>query len=259
LTARLLDNSGDAEIICEGRAIREGMLIFDKEIKLTYRRGKLIEPPPAPFVIKDQADGVNIFPAYFELSIYSATDKPMFRSKHPFGTYTVYTKGGKKGFLSDNSYKYGSPPVIEQIEKAGKYIDAYPVIHLDKYRDLGESILFINPYKKPILAQIKTFDDRKVPRIRIPAESVRNFDMSLILKAEECDWSGHIQVTATNRVVTFSIKHSLEDPHIISDHEHLDPYRTENTHEKASLFIRKWVEKKVFSSSLNVFRNGKYK
>ncbi len=39
-----------------------------------------------------------------------------------------------------------------------------------------------------------------------------------ILKGEEM-WAGQIQITATNRVITFNVKHSFKDPTNISDHE----------------------------------------
>ena len=48
------------------------------------------------------------------------------------------------------------------------------------------------------------------------------------LKSNEI-WKGHIQIYATNRLITFNYKHKLNDNSIISDFEHLDPYRLENT------------------------------
>ena len=43
------------------------------------------------------------------------------------------------------------------------------------------------------------------------------------------DWKGHVQIYATNRLITFYFKHKLDDDKLISDFEHLDPYRLENT------------------------------
>ena len=66
----------------------------------------------------------------------------------------------------------------------------------------------------------------------------------LLLKGEEM-WAGQIQITATNRVITFNVKHSFKDPTNISDHEHLDPYRGEPTHFPATQWLRlrlgKWL------------------
>ena len=43
------------------------------------------------------------------------------------------------------------------------------------------------------------------------------------------NWKGHIQIYATNRLITFNYKHDINDSKCISDFEHLDPYRLEDT------------------------------
>jgi hypothetical protein len=66
-----------------------------------------------------------------------------------------------------------------------------------------------------------------------------------LIEDGETGWCGQIQITATNRVITFDLKHSLREPDLISDHEHLDPYRGEPTHFPASRWLRlkagKWL------------------
>tara|TARA_Y100001934_G_C12115989_1_gene660818 strand:- start:593 stop:886 length:294 start_codon:yes stop_codon:yes gene_type:complete len=84
-------------------------------------------------------------------------------------------------------------------------------------------------------------DGRQLPRIRVQPESALNVHLSDLLQEDEESWSGHIQVTANNRLVTFSLKHSMKDIAVISDHEHLDPYRSDPTHEPVTLAFRKWV------------------
>ena len=49
-------------------------------------------------------------------------------------------------------------------------------------------------------------------------------------KEKESFWQGHIQIKANNRIITFNYKHSLKKDKIISDYEHLDPYRGEPTY-----------------------------
>jgi hypothetical protein len=230
-----------ATVIVAALAYRDGHVIYDRTYELNYQKGQLVGVPPDPFFILDQSEDGATEPGYVELSMTSGNNDPVFASKRVFGMYTIYSKTGKKSFLSDNSYKYGSPPVIAQIAKFGKFIDSYPVIHLDRFRNLGETLVLINPYKRPVLAKVSTFDARELPRIKIPAEAARNISLSILLNAGERDWAGHIQVTASNRLVTFSIKHSLDDITIISDHEHLDPYRSDPTHEAATLALRKWA------------------
>ncbi|WP_020169090.1 hypothetical protein [Candidatus Pelagibacter communis] len=49
-------------------------------------------------------------------------------------------------------------------------------------------------------------------------------------KEKESFWQGHIQIKATNWIITFNYKHSLKNDKIISDYKHLDPYRGEPTY-----------------------------
>ncbi len=239
--ARLGPDIASAKVKVSGLAYRMGETFYQKSYELEYRYGKLCGDIAEPFFIEDGMARGATEPAYLELMVEAAGEEPVFKSKRVFSSYTIYSKPGKKSFLSDNSYKYGSPPVIAQMEKFGKYVDAYPVIHLDRRYDLGESLVFINPYKRPILARIATYDGRQLPRIRVQPECALNVDLSDLLFDEEISWAGHIQVTANNRLVTFSLKHSMRDIALISDHEHLDPYRSDPTHEAATLAFRKWA------------------
>jgi len=242
IEARLDPKLASAKVTVRAQGYRMGRMFYEKSHELEYRFGKLSGEVVDPFIIEDGMEAGETVPAYLELMIESTDEAPIFTSKRVFGGYTIYSKRGKKSFLSDNSYKYGSPPVIGQMAKFGKYVDAYPVIHLDRRRDLGEALVFINPYRRPIVARIATRDGRQLPRLRVEPESALNVQLSALLEDGEESWAGHIQVTANNRLVTFSIKHSMKDISVISDHEHLDPYRSDPTHEPATLALRKWAD-----------------
>jgi hypothetical protein len=209
---------------------QEGELRHETEFQLDYRGGRYVGEPPAPFVWADQAELGATHPAYLEMTASEPDKAAIFNSKVVVGIYSLYAKAGKKGFVSDNAYKYGAPPVIAQVAKFGRYVDAYPVIHLDRMRDLGETIVMINPYHKPILADLRTADGRKARRLRIPPQSARNVNLEMLLEPGEDAWHGHVQMTANNRMITFNLKHSMKDPLLISDHEHLDPFRADATH-----------------------------
>ena len=241
IAARLDPATETAKVLVRGQAYRAGELFYDESRELEFNFGELRSEFASPFVIEDSMPAGETEPAYLELMVEAIGDEPVFTSKRAFSGYTIYSKPGKKSFLSDNAYKYGSPPVIGQMAKFGKYVDAYPVIHLDRERDLGESLVFINPYRRPILAKIATMDGRQLPRLRVQPESALNVHLNDLLEDGEQSWSGHIQVTANNRLVTFSLKHSMKNIAVISDHEHLDPYRSDPTHEPATLAFRKWV------------------
>lgn len=199
--------------------------------------------PTQPFAWKDQLpDGVS---GYLENRFCVEDNAPLFTTNAVMPFYSIYNKAGKKSFFSDNAYLYASPPVIAQIAEYGQYIDAYPVVRIDRDRDYGESILFINPYHKPLKANVLTASGRAIRGIRVPPMSARRASLEPLLEDAARRWAGQIQITATNRVITFDMKHSLQDPNQISDHEHLDPYRGEPTHFPATRWFRlkvgKWL------------------
>ena len=218
--------------------VREGGVVFEHSEALRFSNGVLQGEMPSPFVWPDQSELGVTNPAYLEMGVVPDGDRPVFRSKAVLGLYSIYSKPGKKSFFSDNAYKYGSPQVIGQIAEFGRYVDTYPVIDLDRSRNLGETIVLINPYKKAVIAQIRTYDGVESERLRVSPMSVRNFDLASLLLRERDEWRGHIQLFANNRIISFNIKHSLNDPLIISDHEHLDPYRSDPTHMAAFRMLR---------------------
>jgi hypothetical protein len=218
------------------RAFYEGEVVDTFEHLFEVRDRKPVNDFPQ-FRWNDRGDAWGGGAGFLELSFRSEDGEAIFRDTSVVNFYTIYTKKGKKSFFSDNAYRYGSPPTIDQIAAFGKYIDAYPVIHLDRKRDLGETATLINPYKKAVRAKIVTDDGREL-RGKINPDSALNIRLSDLLKDGEDEWLGHIQLTATNRLVTFHVKHSLSQPTLISDHEHMDLFRGEATHFPLTQMIR---------------------
>ena len=204
----------------------EGQAIETKTARYRIQDGRLEEPRVIPFVWRDQHDDWK--GGFIESAFTIDSDEPLFISNRVIPFYAI----------SDNAYRYASPQVITQIAAFGKYVDTYSVVHIDRERDLGESIIFINPYNMPIKARIMTADDRHIRGIRVPPLSTRVIRLVEMLAPDENRWTGQIQITATNRVITFDVKHSLADTRIISDHEHLDPFRGESTHFPAFQWLR---------------------
>jgi hypothetical protein len=118
--------------------------------------------------------------------------------------------------------------------KLGRFVKGYQAIHLYKVRDYGETPLLINPYLRPILVRVASSDAREALKLRVPRRSVRAVPLLDFLHEDEVRWLGQIQLTATNRLISFHVRHSLLDPLVISDHEHLDPFRTDRTHQPIS-------------------------
>lgn len=236
LAERLIDGRGD--VVIDYQVVHEGAVKQEEAIDVRFEDGAVVGAPPAPIRWADAGKRWGANSGYIDIAFRARNDEQIFENKQEIGFYAIYSKPGKKSFFSDNAYKYGAPPVIAQIASFGRYVDGYPVVHLDREKDLGETITLINPYMKPILAEIRTLDGRALPRTRVPPMSARNLRLIGLLGEQETTWRGHIQITASNRLITYNVKHSLKDPNVISDHEHLDPFRDDPTHFPASLTIR---------------------
>ncbi|MCX7353309.1 MAG: hypothetical protein NTY59_00465 [Alphaproteobacteria bacterium] len=238
-------NATSCTVVAHFYIYHEGRIVHEGEQRIDFRGDKRPTHAPAPLVWRDVGDAWKKRNGFLELSFHDADEREIFANKAAIGFYTIYTAPGKKSFFSDNAYKYGAPPVISQIAMFGRFVDGYPVVHLDRDRDLAESITLINPYKRPVLAKILTQDGRTSGNIKIPPLSVRSAALIELLRPDERSWFGQIQLTASNRLVTYNVKHSLHDPALISDHEHLDPFRADPTHLPAFQAFRQRIGKYI--------------
>ena len=167
------------------------------------------------------------YPAYVDLEITSSDRNLIFSSNKGLGFYSIFTNKTKKTFLSDNAFKHGAASIIYQISVLKRYVDTFSAIHINKSKNFGETLFLINPFKKKIVSKIISNENKRINLI-IPPESVRELNLNNFM-TDNFEWKGHIQIYATNRLVTFISKHAYDNSEMISDFEHLDPYRTENT------------------------------
>lgn len=236
---RLIGGNGTVtyaiQVICNGTSRAEWTE------KLVFLNGRLVGQPPDPFTWRDASEEWGGNSGYLELSLQAADAGLIFHTRPPISFYSIYTKPGKKAFFSDNAYKYGAPPVIAQIAAFGRFVEGYPVVHLDRERNLGQSLALINPYKKVVSARIFTCDGRALGPLKVQPASVRLIRLADLLRPDETSWAGQLQLTANNRVVTYVMMHSLREPRIISDHEHLDVFRSDPTHIPAFQFLRQRI------------------
>ncbi len=233
----------DCNVVVGEQVFFDGECVHENSRTISFRNFAPVDGVGEPFVWPDCAERWNGGSGYFELTVEEENRRPVFRPRLMISTYTIYSKQGKKSFFSDNASKYGVPPVIDMVAKFGKFVDCHPLIHLDRERDLGESVTLINPYQRPLVTTIHSHDGRTLPRIRVDGHSTCSVRLIDLLKDDENEWLGQIQLTANNRVVAYNVKHSLRDPQIVSDHEHLDPFRADAAHMPASMVARRKIGK----------------
>ena len=64
---------------------------------------------------------------------------------------------------------------------------------------------------KPILAQLMSSDGQRPPRFRIAPQSAHRVDLAAMFADGRDEWAGQVQLTANNRLVTYIVKHRLDD------------------------------------------------
>lgn len=165
-----------------------------------------------------------------EIEIATAGRIAAFADRLPVVGYSLAWKRDRKVVMSNPAYKYGSPQIIEMVSTFGSFVEGFPAVRIDRRRDIGQSIVMINPYLRPIVVDVVASDGRPLPRMRVPPRSVRYYNLDVLLRPGEDTWLGQIQLTASNRLINYMGKHALSDTSIVSDLEHLDPYRSDPTH-----------------------------
>lgn len=245
---------GTGSIIRAWTAYRDGAPVAEGEERISFDKGRpLGEPANEVTWHGADLDDWPVEGGYLEFAVRVADDAPLFSSNRPPAFYNVYAAPGRKSFFACHTWKFGSPQVIGQIAAFGRYADAYPVIHIDRECDLGDSLVLINPYRRPILAKILTNDGRRPRRQRIEPMSGRMIDLAALIAPDEDKWSGQIQLTANNRVITHIVKHALSDPTRIGSMEHLDPFRADPTH----LPLFRWLRLTAGGAIQSVLRAGR--
>jgi len=229
---------GEGDITQTTQVVHEGQVVWRDSVEIAVRDGRLVGEEPPPIEWRGRAWENS---GYMEIEFRAKDRKPIFTQQIMSANYSILHAPGRKSIFTDSPAKFGVPTVIHQIAAFGTYADAFSVIRLDRARDLGETLIMINPYRRPIVATVKTADGRALPRIRIPALSARDVALAPLMREGEQEWVGQIQISATNRVICFIAKHSLTDPSVVTDQEHLDPYRGEPTHLPLSQLARFWI------------------
>ncbi len=233
--------TGDADVLWRVRIVHNGEQRAAFETELVFSGGKLVGPRPELFVWPASRGDWGEDPGFFESDFVIAEGRAEFISNWQPVSYVVCSAPGRKSFFANTPHKFAVPPVIDMVAAYGRFVEAYPVVCIDRERDYGETIVMINPYNKVVVAQVAGSNGRRMRNVRVPSLSVRNVRLDGLLSEDQTSWRGRVQITANNRVVTFDVKHRLSDPEVICDEEHLDPFRADPTHLPAFQWFRQGV------------------
>lgn len=220
---------GNGHVALSWRVWRRGEAVHERIDDLHFERGHLVSVEPEPFLWSPDRN-FELDGGYLELAAETRDHTPDFVKAEVPVQYAAYFAPGRKSFFTCVQYKFGEPRVIAQIAEFGHYLDGYPIVRIDQGKGLGESVAFVNPYKMPILAEVRTSDGRALPRLRIPAQSSKRLSLHTLMAPGESAWSGSIQITGTNRVIAYTVKHDFDDPSNLTKAEHMDPFRADPTH-----------------------------
>ena len=248
--------NGTGRLVVTNRVYHQGNLIAENHETVEYRNGNLVGSLPDPIIWHDRSDDWGTEPGYSEFSVRTEDEEPRILDYIGPVSYVNLHRANHKSLFADMPMKYASPPTIAQIAEFGRFIEGQAVVRIDRERDFGESIALVNPYRKPVVVSIHSHDGRSLRRIRVAPFSATFARLEGLLRDEEMQWVGHVQVTANNRLVVLDIKHSLSDPTRMSHFEHLDPYRSDPTHFPAFRWFRREIG--WFLARHNIYRRRKY-
>ena len=175
---------------------------------------------------------------FLEVEFLSKDGSAIFNTKAPPELYGLYHRDGCPSFRADGSYKFGAPSVIASVAEYGAFVESYPTISIDREAGHLETLSLVNPYTKALLVSGSATNGQGFRRVKVPARSAIRVDLGCLIPPGQTKTETRLQITATNRVLTYHLRHDDSDQIRISDHEHLDIFRADPTHVPFSLYIR---------------------
>ncbi|HAA91184.1 MAG TPA: hypothetical protein DCS82_11990 [Rhodospirillaceae bacterium] len=236
---RLINGSG--QVLWRINLFHNGECIHQMEQMLVFENQVLTNEAETLFFWNGSEHDWDDNSGFVEMHFDTADEDTHFSTNDCIQIYGLYSAPNQKTFRADGAYKFASPPIINQIASFGVFSEGYSALCIDRSKGYGESLCLVNPYEKAILAKIQTHDDRPIKRTRIAPLSAANIVLTDLLEPEEKRFVGRLQISASNRLIAFHVRHSITKPFTITDHEHFDPYRDDPTHVPAFQKFRMMV------------------
>ena len=173
----LIATRGRMVLSIRREVVRSGEVLAEDERTVTLDGGRWDDPSVGEYSFDSVDDGgwqAQGDLAYVETSITAVGDG-WFHSHFQPSHYSIYAGPDRKTFFSDNNWKFGNPNTIKQIATFGKWVEGYPVAHVDAALDAGESLVVINPFEAETSVKIhlQGHDDLSVRRSIAPLGGTR--------------------------------------------------------------------------------------
>lgn len=155
---------------------------------------------------------------YVEIGV-TAVD-PIFHNSHSGSGYGLFEKHDGDYVTVNNDTKFSHIRVVEQIRTWTQYSLVHTLIRVSEDRNIGNSFLFINPYKRPIVVRLAGENSATIRK------KIEPFETCLVDLAKLVDDhnSSNVFLTASNRIVAYDVKHEFCRPENIFNIDHLDVY-----------------------------------
>lgn len=212
-------------IFCDGKQIRSG----ERKIEVHGN-----EPRDSVLILTENG-GDRL--CYLEVNL--TAELPLFGEIVVDPGYALLKRTDHGEIAVIATEKYANPRIIDQIKAHQRFCMSHQACFVDASRNIGNSIVLINPYRDQIVARFISGTGRKLSAKMAP-QSIKLVDLAPIL--DQSKWET-VMVTANNRVITYDMRHPADRQDYPNSLDHLDPYRGEPTFTSAS--VRKWARYQV--------------
>ena len=202
----------DVALECHLQLFCEGALVSEERINAVVRDGR-VEPR---LLLRNYTLPQ---PGYVQLTI--TADRPYFRLILTNQGY-VFVKRPNGGVLTlDSAYKYSVQVITDQMRETGSFCLVHPAHFVSAARDIGNSVLIVNPFDGPIVARMAIAGGNE-RRERVSARCARVIALQRLLPDDRFTC---VMYSGNNRYPAWDLRHALSDPARIHRIDHIEYYR----------------------------------
>ncbi len=199
------------------RHFSDGTLLAEDIAEKTVEHGQVSDPLYRREIAAD---------AFGYLELHIEATAPVFHKLLSPPGYAILNRENFGSIIVTSDQKYANPRIIDQIRATGEFCMVHTSGFMDRQAQLATSLLLINPYEKTLLARIVASTGRRC-QARVAARTAVVVALEPIL--DDQAWATYM-VGATNRVLTYDLRHHMADPLQIYSMDHLDVFSGVGTH-----------------------------